>query len=252
VVARAATSPPAARCATAVTAVRAHMHQHPDLPAAIVVRVGDGDQRATVEAIEQQTQRPSTIMQTVRAGSAASAAASAEWWWLVGDDIVPNHDALERLLEARARVKHAGAPSLFASRVLTPDGVLDQASAPVAEVHRPERVLAATENHLVAIRATPGGSLLVRRGCVLRHGGIAASSAGNLRWTARMLAGETGVLVPESIAVRVRRRGVRLDLGSIRDALGLIRDLERRERIWFALHLAEQTWASLPARGRFR
>ena len=200
-------------------------------PVAVIVPVeGTGDAR-TVEAIARQTHRVGLAER-----SELAQVPDGEWIWLLDAGVVPEADALERLLAAADGADNA----LIASKVLAPDGTLDPSSAPVPEVHNGERVLSALARKQVALRVARRGSLLVRRDALEASGGVANFDR-DLEWTARLLADYPGVLEPRSIAVRVAG-----DVPSTRpiDALRLLSALEPKERLWFAAHLAEQALAT--------
>ena len=136
------------------------------------------------------------------------------WSWLVARGVEPAPDALEELLAGRDAL--AGG-ALYASAV---DGdeawprILDKAAAIDAAGHG-----------LVALRAVVPGSVLVRSDLV---------PAGPLTfaWTAHVLAGRPGYLVPRS---RARRTGAPPRVG-LRPLLagGWSRD----ERLWLLMRAA--------------
>jgi hypothetical protein len=162
--------------------------------------------------------------------------------WLLDAGVLPEPDALERLLEAAESASQP--PALLVSKILAPDGKLDEGSLPVPEVHRTDRVLAALEQHAVALRVARRGSMLLRADEGARFATGLVSDR-DLEWTARLLRDKRGLLVPSSVAVRDagRTRPPRL-----KDALRLLAALEPKERLWFAAHLGEQALASRRSR----
>ena len=191
----------------------------------------------TIQAVERQTRPPDRIL--VAESDDATRAQSppeAAWVWLVDAGVVPEPEALDRLLAAAASAFPV--PVLLVSKVLTPDGELDPRSLPVPEVHRTGRVLSALQRNAVAVRVARRGSVLVRPGKLTPSG-----LRNDLRWTARLLRGELGLLVPASVAVRTTKAGL-APRPRLADSLRLLVALEPRDRLWFAAHLGERALAS--------
>jgi hypothetical protein len=164
-----------------------------------------------------------------------------DWVWLLDAGVVPDAHALAALLAARQQLPAA---VLLASRVITTDGELDPGSLPVIAVHDPVRVLAALERRVVPLIATRRGSLLVRTSDLDQHG--PSSSGALLRWSARLLRSQLGVLVPTSFAVRgidAWHYGAARRLAEDITALAAV---DRRDRLWFATHLAERALGRHP------
>ena len=200
-------------------------------PVAVIVAVEGATTAETIEATARQTHRV-RVVEVAELGQVPD----GEWVWLLDAGVVPDADALERLLATANATDYA----LTASKVLAPDGTLDPSSAPVPEVHKAERVVSALARKQVALRVARRGSLLVRRDALEASGGLANFDR-DLEWTARLLADYPGVLEPKSIAVRVA--------GDVQptppiDALRLLAALDPKERLWFAAHLAEQSLAT--------
>ncbi len=182
---------------------------------------------ATVEALERQTRTPDEL------AVAGRGLPAAEWFWLLDGMAVPEPTALGRLLEALDRLGPLPSPVLLASKVVTPDGSPEHGSVPVPRVKDPDLTAAAFEQRLLPIRVARRGSLLVHRRGVEERG----LPRDDLRWSARLLKRELGLLVPWSVAVRPPRPPRRELLGWL--ALLLSDALETGEKPWFAFRLAE-------------
>lgn len=210
---------------------------------AVILPGGEQQARSTIEAVEAQSRGVERI---AAVGETDSPLAQVQpgWVWLLDAGVVPDRSALERLLASTKGVSPV--PALLASRVVRADGALDSSSIPIAEVHQPQRVLAALEQRVVSLRAARSGSLLVASSALERDapGSAAAVADRALEWSARMLRRELGVLVPGSVVVRppdAERQppaAVRVSV-----ALSLLGALESRERLWFAAHLGERAMA---------
>lgn len=217
----------------------------PVTPAAVIVAAAGAPSGPTVEAVERQTRAPGRILVAEsgpRLTQAIEAASECDpvWVWLLDGGVIPEPDALERLLDAAQR--NFPAPALVVSKVVRPDGTLDPGSLPVPEVHRSVRVLAALDHHAVPLRVARRGSMLVRRGALVPKSAGRALDR-DLEWTARLLASEPGILEPASVVVRAepRRRSAGPGLAN---SLRLLAALEPRERLWFAVHFGEQALAA--------
>jgi hypothetical protein len=171
------------------------------------------------------------------------------WLWLLNSGVVPEPTALENLLSPLADMNPR--PVLLASRVLTPDGRLEQAAAPVPVSHlRADRVLAALDHRCLAVRVARSGSLLVH-GPSLAQVGVRSTSSlvdRHLEWTARLLGPSAGVLVPTSVVVSApdgRPLPLRSAYARISASLRMLAGLQPEDdRVWFAVHLAERGLAS--------
>src|SRR5439155_803778 len=93
-----------------------------------------------------------------------------------------------------------GGGSRRPARPGAPGGAPDPGSLPVPAVAA-DLAVAAVRLRLLAIRAARPGSLLVHRGAIERWG-PPPGGGDDLVWTARLLRGRWGVLVPGSVAVR--------------------------------------------------
>lgn len=223
--------------------------QPPDPPGRSVCAVVAGSEReAAVEALGRQTRAPDAVVLTEKADDAA-VPGDCDWVWLLDAGVVPEPDALARLLEALDRLDSRAAPVLLASKVLTPNGFPDRGSLPVPEVFDAELAVDAFDRRLLSLRVARAGSLLVQRRALLGSGGPPRAGR-ELEWTARLLARSPGFLVPASVAVRElagaqaeRRRGRAGLAGWLRLVLGGA--LGARERPWFAFRLLEEALAAL-------
>jgi hypothetical protein len=160
---------------------------------------------------------------------------------LLDAGVVPDAHALAALLAARAQLPAA---VLFASRVVTTQGELDPVSLSVIAVHDPVRVLAALDRQMVPLIAARRGSLLIRTRDLARH--EAPSSGALLRWSARLLRSQLGVLVPTSSAVRTTRTGYPGAARRLAEEVAALAAVDRRDRLWFAAHLAERALGRHP------
>jgi hypothetical protein len=106
------------------------------------------------------------------------------WRWLVADGVRPRAGAREALEAAAARRPDA---RIVASRVVGPG------TEPWPELFDRERAIAAAQDRLLAVRAVPAASLLVR------HDVPGVPRGSGLAWTAAALRHGGGYLAPESI-----------------------------------------------------
>lgn len=200
-------------------------------------------ERRMAAALGHQTAGPVPVVATVEEALRSAAEMRDRWIWLLERAVVPEPDALAALLDAAAGFDPP--PALLSSRVLAPDGSLSSRSEPVADAHRPERIVAALGRGCVAIRVARAGSLLVQAPELQRLGLTETSVIVDreLEWTARLLRDRTGLLVPRSVAVALppgrdeslRRLPVRFASG-----VRMIAALEPRDRPWYAVHLASR------------
>ena len=164
-----------------------------------------------------------------------------DWVWLLDAGVVPEPGAMAALLTARNQLPAA---ILFASQVVTTQGELDPVSLPVIAVHDPGRILAALERRMVPLVAARRGSLLIRTSDLARaHAGAAGAL---LRWSARLLQSQLGVLVPASVAVRTIGAQHQGAARRLAEALSALAAVDRRDRLWFAAHLAERALGRHP------
>ncbi len=132
----------------------------------------------------------------------ADAETEADWFWLLDDDTIPAPDALEQLLAAWERFPEAQKPSLLASKSLWNDGSLHPMNVPQIKLGDAEGSCLAAQLATLSIRTATFVSLLLRRGCVERHGLPLADYfiwGDDTEYSARILQRETGVLVPASV-----------------------------------------------------
>ena len=217
-------------------------------PAAVIIPA-DGAAAATVEAVERQTQpagRVITLDSAAQLGPAIREAFDSDrsWVWLLDSGVLPEPDALERLVAAAERSPTA---LLLVSKAISPDGALDPASLPVPEVPRGDVVLGALEQRAVPLRLARRGSMLVRGEAAQQLDARAIER--DLEWTARLLRRGRGLLVPGSLAVRAAS-GKRSAQPNFAATLRTLAVLEPRERLWFAAYFGEQALASRRRRGR--
>lgn len=221
-------------------------------PAAVIAPADTASADLTVEALARQTVRPGRVIAIESVAALPDAVEEAydcdrSWLWLLDGGVVPEPDALENLLAAADGAEPA--PALLVSKVLSPDGTLDPASLPVPEVHRSERVLAALARHAVALRVARRGSMLVTH-AALRQTGAENALARDLEWSARLLRDELGLLVPASIATRTGAQSRPAPAPRPAAAVRTLAALEPGNRLWFAVHFAEQALESRRARRR--
>jgi hypothetical protein len=198
---------------------------------------GDEALRETLEALDRQSRVPDEVVTADR--GAAPYGAETSWLWLLDGSAVPEPSALERLLDVVARPPMQP-PVLLASKIVTPDGSPDPRSLPVAQFLDPDPAVAAFERRVLSIRLARRGSLLVQS---------PATEVGldpfdrDLEWTARLLKGRSGVLVPASVAVR--KPGTGPTPPQLRSLLRLMGgdSLEPREKPWYGFRVAEQAVA---------
>ena len=171
--------------------------------------------QTTRAAVDAQLRRPDDIVVVPAHRGVAAASGSglrdalgrgAEWVWLLDGTTVPEPEALDALLAARA-IDGLPAPVLLASNVLDDRGRPHLDSLPSHELFEKEISVAAVERGMVHLRSARHGSLLVSRGAVERFGVPRRElPRGNdvLEWTTGMLRRweDPGYLVTSSVAVR--------------------------------------------------
>lgn len=220
---------------------------------AIVLDRGGGG-GAALAALEKQSRRPdqALVLAPGPERAAGVGAADADWVWLLDDDIAPRPDALEALLTAAVAWPKPDL-CLLASQIVGPDGSLLEAEAPVPRVLDPDLAAEAFEHRACLLRIVGNGSLLVRAE-VLRDAPPPDTPGAELAWSARLLAESTGLLVPQSVAVRRQAAGHRRDSGLIAAWIRLLSSdaLPTREKLWIAFIYAERAVALIrrSARGR--
>lgn len=212
----------------------------PDLapPATVILTEPAVSAAPTVRALSEQSTSPAGVI----VGTIDDARGlEHSWVWLLDAGVVPDAGALAGLLAAREQLPAA---VLLASRVVTNGGELDPASLPVIAVHDPVRVLAALEHRAVPLIAARRGSLLVRTSDLARLETL--SSGALLRWSARLLRSQLGVLVPTSCAVRAVGARHHRAAGRLAEEVTALAAVDRRDRLWFAAHLAERALGRHP------
>lgn len=132
----------------------------------------------------------------------------ADWLWTLDDDTIPRPDALQRLLDARARADGLGDPVMLYSRVLWTDGEAHPMNLPNIDGRDPQRFVAGLAANLPPLRWGTFPSLLVRADAVRRHGPPRKAFylwSDDIDFTARILRREPGYFVPDSVAVHKTR-----------------------------------------------
>ena len=141
-------------------------------------------------------------------GLALALAGGADLAWLMDDDTVPEPDALQAMLGARAS-HPGGPPALIASRVLWTDGRAHPMNTPRAKpfATKAERAAAAVGGCL-PIRSASFVSILVDAGACRRRGLPQADYFlwnDDFEFTTRLLRGNSGLLCPASVVVHKTR-----------------------------------------------
>lgn len=166
----------------------------------------------------------------------------ADWLWLVDGSAIPRPPALGALLAAAERLGPVTPPIVLASTILDRGGRLAAGHAPLAPQDQTAVAVRTVALRVLHVRAVSGASLLVRADA-LRSLSL-AGPAGAMVWTARLLRGGGGFLVPASLAdgrapVGARERvdtAARLLLGTA---------LRPRERLRLGVGLVEQAGAAV-------
>ena len=149
------------------------------------------------------------------------------WRWLLADGAQPQAGALEALEAAAAARPDA---RLVGSRLLGPG------AEPWPELFAKERAIAAARDRLLAVRALPAGSLLVREDVLAEHGEPPLRPWGaDLAWSAAVLRDGGGYLAPASVV----RRPASAAAGRLAQLRGRARlaaapGLTPPERLWLA------------------
>lgn len=183
-------------------------------PAAVAVLVGAPPGHVdlvdeTREAIAGQTAPPASVAIQAPGGGAerTALAAGAEWLWMLDGVTVPRADALAAFAAALTMLEGLPDPLVLAGKVLDVTGALHPDAMPRHEIFEKQLTVDACERGLVQLRGAPSGSLLVHRNAFARFGALRtdlAASWAAFEFTARVLRawGDTGYLVPSSVAVR--------------------------------------------------
>jgi rhamnopyranosyl-N-acetylglucosaminyl-diphospho-decaprenol beta-1,3/1,4-galactofuranosyltransferase len=135
-------------------------------------------------------------------GMKAAAARGFDWLWVMDDDTIPNRDALEVLLDARASVD--GDPYLLASKVLWTDGNLHPMNWPGLGTADFDAFVGGVERSVLRLRSNTFPSLLVKREAIEKYGPPRKGFfiwADDIDFTQRILRYESGYMIPRSVAV---------------------------------------------------
>ena len=162
------------------------------------------------------------------------------WLWLRDGSAEPAADALERLLEMVRPPGGLPRPVLLCSKVVGPDGALVEALAPWYRRDDAALAIEAAGHGLLPIRAARTASVLVREDVA------GPSRDAGLEWTASVLRGRVGFLVPGSVAVAAAPPAGpvdALDADALRDLgagarLLAGRAFTAREKLWLGLEVA--------------
>lgn len=149
------------------------------------------------------------------------------WRWLLAPGCVPEPGAREALEAAAAARPDA---LVVASRLI------GSGTEPWPELFARDRALAAARHRLLAVRAVPAGSLLVREDVLATHGGPPDAPWGaDLAWSGRVLRDGGGYLAPHSVVRRPWRPAPgRVEEMRGRARLVLLPGLTPVERLWLA------------------
>ena len=135
-------------------------------------------------------------------GMRIAAEGDDEWLWLLDDDTIAQPDALEQLVAAWERFPEAYRPELLASVARWTDGGAHPMNVPHYRHEEAGFEYCAIERGTISIRTATFVSLLVRRRCAVEFGLPLADYfiwRDDIEWTARVLKGKHGVLVPTSV-----------------------------------------------------
>lgn len=141
-------------------------------------------------------------------GLRAAHEGGSDWIWLMDDDTIPARSCLEALLAALGRVPGPG-PALLSSKVVWIDGRLHPMNCQGFERERTEAVVQASELGLMPLRTATFVSLLVSRRAIDAYGLPLRRYflwSDDIEYTARILRGASGFLVPASVAVHKTER----------------------------------------------
>jgi rhamnopyranosyl-N-acetylglucosaminyl-diphospho-decaprenol beta-1,3/1,4-galactofuranosyltransferase len=125
-----------------------------------------------------------------------------DWLWLMDDDTIVRDDTLEALLGGAARAPD-GPPLLVASQVRWKDERLHPMNAPVPRWRWRRELSQGIAHGLLLLRYVTFVSVAIHRSAVDRFGLPLEHYfiwGDDVEYTARVLRGETGYLVPESVA----------------------------------------------------
>jgi hypothetical protein len=154
-----------------------------------------------------------------------------DWLWVLDARVRPAPDCLDALLKAADSLGGLPAPALIASRVQSPEP-LDE---PIPRIDK-ELEIASAEHGLVALRAVPTASFLIRPGAV-----SGALTSGELfAFTAALLREVPGYIEPGSLVALEGRPSEGLFARFRTLASGAWRG---PELVWLALRLLRQAAA---------
>ena len=154
------------------------------------------------------------------------------WRWLLADGARPEPGAREALEAAAAARPDA---RLVGSRLL------GSGAQPWPELFAKDRAIAAARDRLLAVRALPACSLLVRGDVLAEHGEPPLRPWGaDLAWSAAVLRDGGGYLAPRSVVRRAEwvAAGGRMALLRGRARLVVVPGLTPPERLWLTFLLA--------------
>jgi hypothetical protein len=198
--------------------------------------------RPQLEArVAEQERAPDAVVRSasvLSSGMAEALEAGPDWLWILDGTALPRPAALARLLERVGDHGDVPAPDALASAVLAADGSVATSHAPRFRRGETDLAMRAALVRMLPVRAARAGSLLVRadaaRDAAPPPPDLDAPAAA-LAWTARMLHGGAGYLVPASLAdaAPAPERAAEAD---VRAVAALLADggFDLRERVWLA------------------
>lgn len=193
-------------------------------------------------------------------GMKAAAARGFDWLWVMDDDTIPNADALAILLDSRSRLHGLPAPALLASKVLWTDGTLHPMNWPGPRMDDFDGLIEGIERSVMPIRSNTFPSLLVKREMVEKYGPPRKQFfiwSDDIDFTQRILRGEAGYLVPQSVAVHKTEtahspwEGKQRFYYAVRNGLFILRGdtLAPREKLGWLLLIGSQVQRFLATEG---
>ncbi len=129
--------------------------------------------------------------------------AGHNWLWVMDDDLIPEPEALERLLQAAHRLE-SERPAVLASRVVWKDGSLHPMNIPWPKLFALSDYLRFRSKGILPVRWAPYTSLLVASWALRRYGYPCPEffiRTDDLEHTGRILRYEKGFWVLNSVAV---------------------------------------------------
>ena len=153
-------------------------------------------------ALAAQGLTPESVVVETRllAGLERALASGADWIWVLDGSAAPRPNALQVLLEALDRMDGLPDPALLTGVVITADGRVDPNRSPWYRRFQLDVAMTSADRGLVPVRGCLGPALVDRSAveATLPHARVRISPSSVLEWTARVLRGPTGYLVPES------------------------------------------------------